>query len=451
MTSSNRPALSRRTLLGGTAAAGVGAVLASGTAASAQPAGGRGPIDQSAVDAVAGRLDGELIALRRELHAQPETTGQEKRTAAAVAERLRAAGLEVTTGVGTTVLENGDVVDGTGVVAVLRGARPGRTVAYRADMDAVPGQGIVPQSSAAAHVCGHDLHTAVGVGVAQVLARLRHRLSGSVAFFFQPGEEGLLGARAMIAEGWLERTGAEEVHALHCGPYPVGRFAVTPGSGLPGQDWARVVLAGPDAATAANRLAAELAALGTVPMPPRTPADPAVVSAYLEKMVADVQTPNGALARFTVIRPSVGKPDAEGRVAVDVTFRCWPEERSTEVRAEIRRLAQAYPGAVVGYPKEPFPALICPEREANALARHLRRVGGPGSVTVNHAAFPFNGEDYALFLDRIPGTYTFLGVRAPGAGIATSYPHYAEFAPDERAIGVGVRAMAGWLAVRARR
>ncbi|MFD0276571.1 M20 family metallopeptidase [Kitasatospora sp. NPDC127111] len=449
MTRPNKPALSRRTLLGGTAAAGVGAVLASGTPAAADPGRRRNPIDQAAVDAVAARLDDSLIALRRDLHQHPETTGLEERTAAAVADRLRAAGLEVTTGVGDIVV--GEETKHTGVIAVLRGARPGRTVAYRADMDAVPGNGIIAKDpkvpAATAHVCGHDLHTTVGVGVAQVLAQLRSRLSGTVVFLFQPGEEGLAGAQALIDTGVLEDGGVEEIHALHCGPYPVGQFAVTPGSGLPGQDWAAVTLTGPDAVAAAGRLKAEIAGLATVaPMPALASSD-----AYLEHMVADVQTPDGPLARFVVVRARAGdKPDAEGRVTVDVTFRCWPEERNVEIREEIRRLAQPYGGAVT-FPKPPFPALVCPEDDANALARHLRCELGPGSVTVNHAAFPFNGEDYALFLERVPGTYSFLGVRTPGAAIMTSYPHCETFVPDERAIGVGVRAMAGWLAARTRR
>ncbi len=442
-----RAGLSRRAVLGGVAAAGAGAVVvASGAGASAESVGRRNPVDQAAVDAVVGRLEGELIALRRELHAHPETTGTETYTAGAVAERLRAAGLEVHTGVGGTTLPDGRVVPPTGVVAVLRGARPGRTVAYRADMDAVPGDGIMPPQKGrpAAHACGHDIHTAVGVGVALTLARLRARLSGTVVFFFQPGEEGLVGARAMIAQGWLERTGVEEIHALHTGPYPVGQFAVTPGSGLPGQDWVTVAIGGPDAAASAARLVAGIAALGTVPLP-QTPA-------ALETMVRDVQTPDGPLARFLVTGAKVAPaPDAEGRTVVEAKFRCWPPERDAEVREEFRRLAQTHPGAVVTYPRDPFPALLCPEGPANALARRLRCEFGAGAVTVNHTAFPYNGEDFALFLERVPGTYSFLGVRTPGAGIETSYPHYETFVPDERAIGVGVRAMAGWLAERARR
>jgi metal-dependent amidase/aminoacylase/carboxypeptidase family protein len=258
-----------------------------------------------------------------------------------------------------------------------------------------------------------------------------------VVFLFQPAEESLSGARALIEAGVLERTRVEEIHALHCGPFPVGRFAVTPGYGMPGQDKAEVTLQGPDAPDAARRLAAEIGALATV-TPPQTPAD-------IERMVTDAQTPDGPLARFVAVRASAQE------AKVSVSYRCWPQERYTEVRESIHRLAEPYPGTEVRFPTEPFPALLCPEPDARALAHHLRRRLGRDSVTTLHAAFPpFSGEDYALYLDRVPGTYTFLGVRTPGTPITTSYPHFPDFAPDERAIGIGVRAMAGWLAERAR-
>ncbi|MFF9126461.1 M20 family metallopeptidase [Streptomyces sp. NPDC014889] len=416
-------ALARRTLLAGAAAAGAGTVFAG--AGNAVAGGWAGPVSQAAVTAEAARLERALIELRRDIHRHPEAPGREQRTAAVVARKLRAAGLTVTTGVG-----------GHGVIGVLRGTRPGRTVAYRADMDAVPPTDIVGTGPAPAHVCGHDLHTAVGVGVARVLARLRRQLSGTVVFLFQPAEETLSGARALIDAGVLERMGIEEIHALHCGPFPVGRFAVTPGYGMPGQDKAEVTLSGPDALEAARRLAEDIGALATVALP-QSPAD-------LERIIADAGTPNGPLARFVAVRATAQE------ATVGVSYRCWPPERYVEVREDIRRASARYAGAATRFPAEPFPAMVCPEHDADQLARHLRRTAGRDTVTVLRAAFPpFSGEDFALYLDRIPGTYTFLGVRAPGATITTSYPHYPDFSPDERAIGVGVRAMAGWIAERA--
>ncbi|MEV4258242.1 M20/M25/M40 family metallo-hydrolase, partial [Spirillospora sp. NPDC049652] len=283
---------SRRTVLGGAVALGAGGVLATGTPAhAAEP-----PGPEARIDAEAGRLDAALIALRRDIHRHPELAGGETRTAALVAARLRAAGLEVATGVG-----------GTGVVGVLKGRGRGRTVAYRADMDAVPPDSQIGGGPVPAHVCGHDLHTAVGVGVAEVLARLRNRLRGEVVFLFQPGEEALTGARAMIDAGVLERTRPAEIHALHCGPFPVGTFAVTPGTGLPGLDRCVITLAGPGASDRAARLVAEIGALSTVAYPQ--------TSADLERLVGELGEPNGPLARFVWMR-AAARPTPAGDVEV---------------------------------------------------------------------------------------------------------------------------------------
>lgn len=423
-------ALSRRALLGGAAATVVGAGLAPAWSAHADGSGPR-PVDFDSVDAVAAGLDLGLIELRRDIHQHPETAGQEQRTAALVAQRLRDAGLEVTAGVG-----------GHGVVGVLTGACPGRTVAYRADMDAVSPGDQIGGGTQAAHVCGHDIHTTVGVGVAEVLARLRHRLAGTVVFVFQPAEETLTGAAAMLDDGVFAATRPTEIHALHCGPYPVGQFTVTPGFGHPGYDSGVITITGGDALGRARRLAVEIAALGTVALP-TTPAD-------LERLVVDTQTPNGPLAEFVFMRATVPDSDTEDRAEVRVSYRCWPQERYVEVREEVGRLAGSAEGASVAFPNDPFPAMVCPERDGRAIERYLRRSLGRDRVQVVHAAVPFSSEDFALFLDQLPGTYTFLGVRTPGAAIETSYPHFGAFTPDERAIGHGVRAMAGWLAARTR-
>jgi amidohydrolase len=417
MRNSEGRVISRRAVLGGAVAATAGAWLTSTEAASATDGGAL------AVEREAARLDGALIALRRDLHAHPELAGQERRTAEVVAARLRAAGLDVTTGVG-----------GHGVVGVLTGARPGRTVAYRADMDAVGPDDGAGGATGPSHLCGHDIHTTIGVGIAEVLSRLRERLSGRVVLLFQPAEESLTGAAAMIADGVLTATRPSEIHALHCGPFPVGRFATIAGVGLPGQDKGRITLTGAGAPARARRLAESINSMSTV----KRPAGPV----DLELLLADLQTPGGPLARFVFVQA-----EATG-ATVRVSSRCWPESRYTQVRAEIRRRARAAGAATVDFPADPFPAMHAPRREGQALERHLRRTLGTERVVPLHAALPFSGEDYAHFLDRLPGTYTFLGVRAPNAGIETSFPHLATFRPDEGAIGHGVRAMSGWLLTR---
>ena len=194
-------------------------------------------IDGCAQDSTVTVFDDELIELRREIHCHPELAGEERETAGLVAEQLRAAGLEVTTGVG-----------GHGVLAVLDGSADGPTAVYRADMDAVDAQHNVyrfPRSDRAfdegfasrvpgvAHLCGHDLHTAIGVGVARTLAQGPAPVRGRLAFVFQAAEEPLQGARAMLETGLVQRLAPRESYALHCCPLPAGTIAMQPvGDGL---------------------------------------------------------------------------------------------------------------------------------------------------------------------------------------------------------------------------
>ncbi len=382
-------------------------------------------IGYATIDRLAAEVDPGLRALRRDIHEHPELAGNEVRTAALVAERLRAAGLAVSTGVG-----------GQGIVAVLSGGGDagGRTVAYRADMDAVE------TDDGATHLCGHDLHTAVGVGVAEVLARLRERLPGRVAFLFQPAEETLAGAQAMIADGVLERTRPAEIYALHCAPLPVGSFAVMPGFGHPGLDLANIELAGPTALADAVRIVAGIEALSTI-SPPTTEAE-------FDQLASDLQTPDGPLARFvlTGARLEQGVGD-EQRVAVRAWLRAWPDDRYPSLREEIRELVRSAPHAVVDFPAPPFPAMICAPEQSHAMAAHLSALDCVESVAVLHASYPFNGEDFALYLQRVPGAMAFLGVADEEAGIL-GIPHAPDFAADDRAIGVAVRSMASLLASR---
>ncbi len=167
-----------------------------------------------------------LIEIRRDLHRHPEVSGAERRTARVVATRLRALGLEVRTGVG-----------GHGVVATLRGGRPGPRVAIRADMDAVADDAPDPVAFRSLtpglrHVCGHEVHTTVALGVAEALAPLRADLTGTVVFVFQPAEERADGARAMLADGAFADGRPHAIYAFHCAPLEVGTIGTKPGTML---------------------------------------------------------------------------------------------------------------------------------------------------------------------------------------------------------------------------
>ena len=329
------------------------------------------------------------------------------------------------------------------MVAVLDGARPGPTVAYRADMDAVAADELVDtefasQVPGAAHLCGHDLHTAIGVGVAQVLSRLRHQINGRVVFVFQPAEETLAGARAMIDAGVFDQVVPQEIYALHCGQLPIGTFAVMPGFGQPGLDIGNIDVSGPDAAKNGERLVSAINGLSTVTYP-RTPGD-------FAQLEADLQVPNGPLARFVLTKSHLTS-DGDDTARVRLALQTWPDDRYPALRDEVRRIASFIPDTNVEFPRPPFPAMVCSPELSHAAAAHLRGVAGNAAVKVLNAALPFNCDDFALFLSEVPGAMFYIGVANPDA-CANGIPHAADFAADERAIGLGVRAMAGLLLSR---
>src|SRR5713101_3991574 len=156
-----------------------------------------------------GRRAESMIALRRDFHRHPELSFQERRTSEIIAERLHAAKLEVRTGIA-----------GTGVVGVLRGDRPGRTIAWRADIDALPltetlEAPFTSGTPGVMHACGHDGHTAIAITLAEILAARRAEMPGTAVLIFQPAEEVLGGARPMIEAGVLDQPRVEEVYGLH--------------------------------------------------------------------------------------------------------------------------------------------------------------------------------------------------------------------------------------------
>src|SRR6266496_3421463 len=184
------------------------------------------------------RLD-SMVALRRDFHRHPELSFQERRTAEIIAERLQKAGLEVRTGIA-----------GTGVVGILRGDKPGKTIAWRADIDALPLTELLdaPFTSGTPgvmHACGHDGHTAIAITLAEILAARRADVPGTAVFLFQPAEEVFGGAKPMIEAGVLEHPRVEEVYGLHLTTQtPVGHVSIRPGPSMASADFFDVEIQG---------------------------------------------------------------------------------------------------------------------------------------------------------------------------------------------------------------
>lgn len=180
----------------------------------------------------------DLTEIRRDFHRHPELGFQEVRTSGRVAELLESWGIEVTRGIG-----------GTGVVGVLHGTRPGRRIGLRADMDALPMQEMTnlpwaSETPGVFHGCGHDGHTTMLLGAARYLAGTRD-FAGTAVFIFQPAEEGLGGARAMIRDGLFERFPCDELYGMHNAPdHAPGRVGVKPGPAMAGSDFFDITVRG---------------------------------------------------------------------------------------------------------------------------------------------------------------------------------------------------------------
>src|SRR5215510_9030584 len=181
-----------------------------------------------------------LVALRRDFHRHPELSFQERRTAEIIVERLHAAGLEVHTGIGGT----------TGVMGILHGDKPGRTIAWRADIDALPLTELLEAPFASGtpgvmHACGHDGHTAIAITLAEILSARRGEIPGTAVFIFQPAEELIGGAEPMIAAGVLDDPYVEEVYGLHLTTLtPVGHVQARPGPSMASCDAFEIEVAG---------------------------------------------------------------------------------------------------------------------------------------------------------------------------------------------------------------
>jgi amidohydrolase len=410
-------------------------LLAGLVALAAQPVSAQSPsILHAQVDELAAAINDQVVDWRRDIHANPELGMQEFRTAALVAEHLRSLGIEVTTEVG-----------GTGVLGVLEGGRPGPVVALRADMDGLPVTEMadVPFASKVTtqwqgrevgvmHACGHDNHVAILMGVASVLAEMRDDLPGTVKFFFQPAEEGPGGAEPMIADGVMENPAVDAVFGLHVFPMPVGTIAYRSGGMLASSDGLRIVVRG-------------VQTHGAMPwggVDPIATASQIIVG--LQQIVSRQIDLTDSPAVVTIGQIEGGN---RGNIIPDTvlmvgTIRTLNPDTRTDVHERVRRVAENI-AAANGAEAEVtiglgYPVTVNDPGLTERMTPSLRRVAGDG-VTVMPAAL--GAEDFSYFAEEAPGFFIGLGVGADDPSLV--HPNHSPFFyADERALPIGVRALA---------
>ncbi|MEK6321229.1 MAG: amidohydrolase [Acidobacteriota bacterium] len=374
----------------------------------------------------------KLIEQRRDFHMHPELSNREERTSRIVAERLRALGLdEVKTGIAKY-----------GVVALLKGSKPGPVVAVRADMDALPILETidVPYKSrnpGIKHACGHDVHTTVELGVAEVLSKMRNQISGTIKFIFQPAEEGAPqgeegGASLMIKEGALENPRPSAIFGLHTMPsIEAGQIAYHSGAAMASSDRFTITIRGkkshgaqPQLGVDAVIVAAEcVTALQTIRSRRIDPLEPLVIT---------VGTVNGG-DRYNVIASEVKMEGTMRTLNEDVRQRAQEMMRQT-----LASVASAY-GATADLQFDgPNPVTYNDPRLVEEMLPTIRRLVGDANVIAPKPFMP--AEDFSYYQKVVPGFYYFLGVGNKAKGITAGW-HTAEFDVDEESLVVGVKVM----------
>jgi amidohydrolase len=365
----------------------------------------------------------DLIGLRRDFHQHPELSFKEGRTSQIVADRLTRSGLRVKQGVGQT-----------GVVGVLEGTRPGRTVLWRADMDALPiqednGYNFISENEGVMHACGHDGHTAIGLTVADILAHHRSELPGKVVFVFQPAEELGLGAMAMINDGVLEQEKPEVALGLHVGSlYPAGQAQVKAGPLMAAVDSLEIVVRGKGGHAAYPHLCIDpvvvacqiVVALQTLVSREVAPTSPAVITfgtiqgGTKENIIPNEARLTGTLRTF------------------EPTLRQYLIERIGEMSGSIAKAMRCeatfrtFNGA---------PAVINDAQMAERVkASAIKAIG---EANVAEAVPRMGSEDMSFFLERVPGCFFNVGIGRAGA---PQTPHHSPlFDMDESGLEVGVK------------
>jgi amidohydrolase len=367
------------------------------------------------------KITGQLIEWRRDFHRHPEVAFQERRTSSVIRKYLESLDIPVTE------------CAGTGLRAVLQGNAEGKTVALRTDIDALPlkeegDKDYISQNPEAAHCCGHDGHMAIVMGAVKLLAERKGEFQGDVVFLFQPSEERIPGgAPRMIEEGALDGVGA--IFGLHLWvPLPTGKVGVVKGPMMAQPDAFTIVVKGKG---------------GHGSMPQQT-VDPILVASQIVVNAQSIVSRNidplkPAVVSFGTIEGGTIYNIIPSEVKLTGTVRSFESEIKDIAKKRIQEIAEGTANAMGGRVdfsyEEGFPPVVNDEAMANFVLDVARQTLGEDSVVDIDPVM--GGEDFAYYLQKVPGSFLFLG-----AGDGMDFPHHhPAFDIDEKVLPQGVLLM----------
>ncbi|GAC1414058.1 MAG: amidohydrolase [Candidatus Velthaea sp.] len=367
----------------------------------------------------------DVIALRRDFHRHPELGFEEQRTSGIVAERLRKLGYEVHTGIATT-----------GVVGVMKGTKPGKTIMLRADMDGLPIDEENPvdyksTKSVHMHACGHDGHVAILLGAAEMIAKYREQLAGTLCLVFQPAEEGLGGGRQMVKEGILERFGIERAYGLHlASAHPVGQVGFREGPMYASSDSIEITLEGKGGHGAAPHLSIDPILLAGQ-----------FVVAVQQVVSRQIDPIEPAVVTIGAIHGGTTHNVIPSRVKMMGTVRAFNADVRAKMAERIERVLKGVcdtAGATYTFEYEWRYPVTSNDAEQTRYVKSLAQTT-VGEAQVADVPQLMGAEDFSFFAEKVPACFYTLGANG---GPDTSWPHHhARFNIDERALATGVKMM----------
>ncbi|GAC1360642.1 MAG: amidohydrolase [Ktedonobacteraceae bacterium] len=371
----------------------------------------------------------DLVAMRRDLHEHPEMAFEEVRTSGIVAQRLRALGLEVQTGIAQT-----------GVVGLLQGgaAGPGaKTLAIRADMDALPIHELTEveyrsQVDGKMHACGHDGHTSIALTVADILSKRRAELKGNIKFVFQPAEESVGGAEPMLQQGALQ--GVDNIIGLHLiSNHPMGRVGVRAGGVFASADKLKLVVHGK----------------GGHGGMPQTAVDPIVISAHvitaLQVLVSRESSPfSPAVVTIGTINAGTASNIIPEYVEMTGTMRAFTAEQREYLTRRVQEVANGVALALGGSCDvevyDGCPPCVNDPAMTELVYQAATATVGEQAVDTGEEIMTTGADDMSYFLNAVPGCYFVVGARNQSKG--AMYPHHhPRFNIDEDALPIAVEVL----------
>lgn len=381
-----------------------------------------------------------LVEIRRNFHEHPELAGNEKRTSKIIAEYLSNLGLEVKTGVA-----------GYGVVGILKGGKEGKNIAWRADMDALPNDfpdevSYKSKNKGIQHGCGHDVHMAIGLGIAQVLSKNKESIKGTIYFIFQPEEETFVGAKNMVNSSLFSEMNIDEIYALHVTALPVGQIMVKPNELYAYQKRIQIKFndkfSKEDAGILYNQIRSEI-------LRKKDGANPWEIPKAFDSIIG-LSNPNTIFKDYLFMEENFVVEEINNQLFIKAYLYETNKSNLQDILPKINQIINnsEYKDKFVSTSFiQENPTVLNDEQLTDKAIKTLTNIYGSNSVVIDYGQIPYFNDDFFYFQQKIPGVYFLLGGSNLEQGII-AMNHAPNFRVDEECIKIGIKSFSSLILER---